>query len=398
MTVPVMILAIFVLYGFCDEHRTTKIWEALFDKWWLAWWKPSTCVFVTEPVIAFVVETTTFGTEQFRDEHTPYHQDFWRTFAHEFGWHGVFLFAKRCQRRSLWYTSFALTFARRLLRILVLHVGILFSGLDCVAQQSFALLSHCVVLWRTSLHHDVCEARSLRSLEPHDGSSDCSSPVSLFAKRSQWWSVLHLHWVVVRCTRITLTFTWGLYLSVTWHDGRCSVFRIVQLSICSSCFCAAWFRDEHHAALMYKRSSHRSLDWHDGGSEFVLSVEWSSDHHVYIGMVWFRTTQKNHHNLGRTVGQRPWFTMIAFLQIIVMFLLYGFVKNTVPQWFLRVAFQKSLFTWWFFFSFFVFAKRFDYVQVQYMHCLVRWWPPHNHDLFELQSWWIWWLISWGFLC
>ena len=27
-------VAIFVLYGFCDEHRTTKIWEALFDKWW----------------------------------------------------------------------------------------------------------------------------------------------------------------------------------------------------------------------------------------------------------------------------------------------------------------------------------------------------------------------------
>ena len=56
-------------------------------------------------------------------------------------------------------------------------------------------------------------------------------------------------------------------------------------------FCAAWFRDEHHAASMQKRSSHRSLDWHDGGSEFVLSAKESRDHHVHIGMVWFRTTQ-----------------------------------------------------------------------------------------------------------
>ena len=54
--VPVMIFAIFVLYSFCDELHTTKLWEALFDKWWLAWWKPSTCVFVTEPVIVLVLK------------------------------------------------------------------------------------------------------------------------------------------------------------------------------------------------------------------------------------------------------------------------------------------------------------------------------------------------------
>ena len=35
-----------------------------------------------------------------------------------------------------------------------------------------------------------------------------------------------------------------------------------------------------------------------------------------------------------------------------MFVLYGFVMNTVPQWSLRVAFQKSLFTWWGLFIFF----------------------------------------------
>ena len=41
---------------FCDEHRTTKIRETLVDTWWLAWWKPSTCVFVTEPVILLVLK------------------------------------------------------------------------------------------------------------------------------------------------------------------------------------------------------------------------------------------------------------------------------------------------------------------------------------------------------
>ena len=48
--------------------------------------------------------------------------------------------------------------------------------------------------------------------------------------------------------------------------------------------------------------------------------------------------------------------------------------------------------------FFFFFARFDCVQLPDMHCLVRWWPPRNHDLFELQIWRTWWLISWGFLC
>ena len=60
-----------------------------------------------------------------------------------------------------------------------------------------------------------------------------------------------------------------------------------------------------------------------------------------------------HHDLCRTVGQRPWLTMIAILQIIVMSVLYGFVMNTVPQWSLMVAFQKSLSTWWGLFIFFL---------------------------------------------
>ena len=96
-----------------------------------------------------------FGTVQFSDENRPHHQDFWRTFAHEFGWHGVFLFVKRCQRRSLrylhsvvlWYTPLAFTLVRRFLRILG---GILFSCLVCAAEQSFVLLLQCVVFWRTS--------------------------------------------------------------------------------------------------------------------------------------------------------------------------------------------------------------------------------------------------------
>ena len=69
------------------------------------------------------------------------------------------------------------------------------------------------------------------------------------------------------------------------YSELCS-FVIVRLV-----FCVAWFRDEHHAACMYKRSSHRSLDLHDGGSEFVLSAKESRDHRVHIDTVWFRTTQ-----------------------------------------------------------------------------------------------------------
>ena len=47
----------------------------------------------------------------------------------------------------------------------------------------------------------------------------------------------------------------------------------------------------------------------------------------------------------------------APVMIIVMFVLYGFVMNTVPQRSLRVAFQKPLFTWWDLFMFFLFATR-----------------------------------------
>ena len=72
-----------LLYSYCMVLWWTPYHQdlrALVDKWWLAWWKPSTSAFsVTEPLIAFVTETTTFGTEQFRDEHIPHYQDFWRT-------------------------------------------------------------------------------------------------------------------------------------------------------------------------------------------------------------------------------------------------------------------------------------------------------------------------------
>ena len=121
-----MILATFVLYVFCDELHTTKIWEVLVDKWWLAWWKPSTCLFTYKASHRPCVENSYILARYSSDENRPHHQDFWRTFAHEFGWHGVFLFVKRCQRRSLrylhsvvlWYTPLAFTLVRRFLRIL----------------------------------------------------------------------------------------------------------------------------------------------------------------------------------------------------------------------------------------------------------------------------------------
>ena len=78
----------------------------------------------------------------FRDEHHST-SIWWGSFAHEFGWHEVFLFAKRSQRRSLRYLHWNLGW----------H-DCLVSCLDCAAQQSFVLWSHCAVFWRTSHHHD----------------------------------------------------------------------------------------------------------------------------------------------------------------------------------------------------------------------------------------------------
>ena len=148
----------------------------------------------------------------------------------------------------------------------------------------------------------------------------------------------------------------------------CSVFRIVQLSNCSSCFCAAWFRDEHHAALMGKRRSHRSLGWHDGGSECVSSVEWSRDHHVYICMVWFRTTQYiTMISAERSARGLDW-QWSHFSRSLLCLYCMGFVMNTVPQWPLRVTFQKSLFTWWCFFSFFFFCEEVRFITI---HALSR---------------------------
>ena len=55
---------------FCDELHTTKITEALVDKWWLAWWKPPTCDSLTELVIVLVLKTATCRTVWFRDKNT----------------------------------------------------------------------------------------------------------------------------------------------------------------------------------------------------------------------------------------------------------------------------------------------------------------------------------------
>ena len=374
--VPVMILATFVLCVFVMNTippRSERL--SLTSVGWHGGCHPR--VFLWR----IVKKQRHFGVK-FRDENTPHHQDFWRTFAKEFGWHGVFLIVKRCQRGSLrylhslvlWYTPLAFTLVRRFLRILGLHGGILFSCLVCAAEQSFVLLLHCVVLRRTSYHHDVREARSQKfgstsqtqsclfravwlnctHLSPmvvlpfrclrrgpsddqcyiciewlcgtHEWSCDAHHTIMILEERtlkevlvcilavymqffierrlSDYLCICCIVWsrdthtlrtVAFQGILSTLTFTGVLYLSATWHDGRCSVFQIVQLSNCSSCFVRCmvpwWTPYVCEAALMKKRSSHRSLDWHDGGSGFVLSAKESRDNHVYNGMVWFRTTQ-----------------------------------------------------------------------------------------------------------
>ena len=83
-----------------------------------------------------------------------------------------FLFAKgasddHCDICRVWSCDIPLAFTlvRRFLRILVLHVGILFSGLDCV-EQSFVLLLHCVVFGE---HHTtmMCARRALSEAWNH---------------------------------------------------------------------------------------------------------------------------------------------------------------------------------------------------------------------------------------
>ena len=107
-------------------------------------------------------------------------------------------------------------------------------------------------------------------------------------------------------------------------DAQC--FELCSLVIVRLCFCAAWFRDEHHAALMGKRSSHRSLDWHDGGSEFVKECR---DHHVYICMVWFRTTQYiTMISAERSARGLDW-QWSHFSRSLLCLYCMGFVMNTV---------------------------------------------------------------------
>ena len=93
---------------------------------------------------------------------TPFHQDVKRIVAHKFGWHGVFLLAKRSQRWSvlylhsvvLWHTLSTMTLAGRFVPKSNLPWLLCFINLDCVVQQSFVLCSQCVDMRRTSHHHD----------------------------------------------------------------------------------------------------------------------------------------------------------------------------------------------------------------------------------------------------
>ena len=111
---------------------------------------------------------------------TPFHQDVKRIAAHKFGWHGVFLLAKRSHRWSvlhvhsvvLWYTLITMTLAGRLFRNVCWH--------DCLC---FISRSPCVrIVWSCGEPHTtVTESRSPRSLETHEGSVGLQAPVIISA-------------------------------------------------------------------------------------------------------------------------------------------------------------------------------------------------------------------------
>ena len=114
---------------------------------------------------------------------TPFHQDVKRIVAHNFGWHGVFLLAKRSQRWSvphvhsvvLWYTLITMTLAGRLFR-----------NLGCVSFiliAQFSSRSSCVrIVWSCGQPHTtVTESGSPRRLETDEGSVGLQTPVIISA-------------------------------------------------------------------------------------------------------------------------------------------------------------------------------------------------------------------------
>ena len=198
MEVPVMIFALFVMYSFCDEHHTTNIWEVLVDKWWVAWWKPSTCLFTDKA------------------SHRP------------------------CVEKSnilALYSSVMKTDHTTRISGGHLHTSLVDMKFSCLRRG--ASDDHCDIctVWSCGTHlspwllQDVCSEMLVDMIALFHRSWLCSSAVvrlvlalcgpveniippwfvrgalseawnhmmavlPLFAKRSQSWSTLHLHWVL----------------------------------------------------------------------------------------------------------------------------------------------------------------------------------------------------------
>ena len=265
-----------------------------------------------------------FGTVQFRDENRPHHQDFWRTFAHEFGWHEVFLFVKRCQRRSLWslhsvvfwYTPSTRTLAGCLFRNLGWHVGFVSSVLIVLLSSR----SSCVrVVWSFEEHHTtVRESRSPRSLESYGG----RSPVSFSAEKALVFISAFFASVWSRDGHLCiLEFLREVRSSkrLRWH---CEIFCLQRGSSDYHRFdCAVWFRDEHHSTRIWGGSLHTSLV----DMKFLRLRRGASDDHcdicteILVDMI--------------ALFHRSWLCSSAV--VLLVFALCGLLENFTPPWWSR---------------------------------------------------------------
>ena len=182
--------------------HTTKIWEVPVDTWWLAWWKPSTCLFFQWRNQSSSLCCTQLHLLCVFMWWTPYHHNLWRRRSFKFlRWNDeIFSVCKEvpviiivsfalsgsvintippgceedfCTRVWLTWGFLACeevpamisatcaqcglvvhTYHNDTCRTFVPKSWLCFIYLDCVVQQSFALCSYCVVMWRTAHHRD----------------------------------------------------------------------------------------------------------------------------------------------------------------------------------------------------------------------------------------------------
>ena len=126
-----------------------------------------------------------------------------------------------------------------------------------------------------------------------------------------------------------------------------------------------------------------------------LVREKSRDHHVHIGMVWFRTTQYvTMISAERWARGLDWQWSQFSRSLLCLYCMDSWwTRYHNDRWWLRSRSRCSRDGA---FSFFFCEVRLCTITI---HALSRQVMTTTHlDLFELQIWRTWWLISWGFLC